>query len=254
MAEPHRLGTSLLPLLLWMSRSEDAAGTDRARLQIRVVASVVLTAVPTLVFIGALALTGSGEERERAVIKALEILGLRENPHFEHYWVLAWGEESTSATDYVFLSGGHLKYLVNAFFILSPAAIPILIGLGAAAPRRLVASPEARLLSAASACCLVYALALRPLWGPYDWDLFSITATCLVCLAGRMLIENEAVPTRAHLAAMAIGASMLLVTLPFLAVGIAPSKPAGPFTRDALRPSPDEPTWDAFERQLEPWL
>ena len=97
---------------------------------------------------------------------------------------------------------------------------------------------------------------LRPIWGPYDWDLFSLTAVSLASLAALLLVRSLEGPELAHVAAVVVGVSLLFVTLPLVAIGVAPGiapDDAGPFARGVERDE-GESGWDALERQIEPWL
>jgi hypothetical protein len=51
-----------------------------------------------------------------------------------------------------------------------------------------------------------------------------------------------------------IAASILLVLLPFVAIGIAPSQPSGLFADEHIERAPGESEWEAFERKIGPWL
>jgi hypothetical protein len=159
-----------------------------------------------------------------------------------------------AGTDYVLFSWAHLKHLANAYFILAPAAPPILLGFLIFARSRFTATRELTFLSGATACMLLYSVAVRPVWGPHDWDQFALTALCLGLLAGTLLVHHFEGEIRAQLAALAIGASLLFVTGPFVALTISPSHAAGPFVlRDLPREEGDN-SWDLFLKQVEPWL
>ena len=71
---------------------------------------------------------------------------------------------------------GTLISLINVVYGLTAWSMPgPAAGLAAAS----------RFLLAANVPLLVYALTLRPIWGPFDWDLFAITAFFLAALALR---------------------------------------------------------------------
>jgi len=141
---------------------------------------------------------------------------------------------------------------LNAFALLVPAVLPALALAVARRPRALVGGPECRLLAAAALPLALYALALRPFWGPWDWDLFSATALVLACLALRLVFELA--PARApSLAVACIGFQLLFFGVPFLWIGTGAVREAGPFgfqgfdydLRKAGTPPPE---------RLAPWL
>jgi hypothetical protein len=243
----------LTPTLLLLFHLKDPS-RGPARHAARGLAALPLLAAPTLLFLLLMAATGHGEDLERGWTKLRQILGLELNPYFANHWVLAWGEERGAITEYAIFSREQFKYLVNAFFVLAPASVPLLAGFACLRPRALLATPEASFLSAAALCTALYAFVLIPLWGPYDWDLFSLSAFCLAALAAHLVVGELAGSVRARLCAILLGASLLFVTLPFLWVGTAPSRHAGPFTEEAPKPADGESGWEAFQRRIEPWL
>jgi hypothetical protein len=159
-----------------------------------------------------------------------------------------------SGTLYTLFSWPHLKYLANAGYLLAPAAAPLVIAFAARSPGVLFARRETAFLSATTAMLLVYAAIVRPVWGPYDWDVFSLPALCAAALAADLLVHQLSGSRRAQLAALVIAASLLLVTAPFVAIGIAPSREAGLFAQERIERAPGESEWQAFERKIGPWL
>ncbi len=160
---------------------------------------------------------------------------------------------SGAGTRYAILSAGHVKYLANAFFLLSPQALPVLAGFLLLAPRRLFASRDVVFLVVASLFMLLYALVVRPVWGPYDWDLLSLTAVSLATLAATLLVRTLPDPPLRELGFVLVAGTLLVVTIPFVAIGIAPRHAAGPFAY-GVESAPGESPVDAFERNLGPWL
>jgi hypothetical protein len=156
-------------------------------------------------------------------------------------------------TDYALLSFAQLKYLANAGYILAPAAIPILVAFALFSRRRIVATPIARFLLSGCVPLFAYALALRPFWGPYDWDLFALTALFSAVLAAHLLAQwcedggDEDVAWRLVLAAH------VLVTIPILWIGVSVSHPAGPFSEHGFSLLQSKPG-TAAHQALKPWL
>ena len=132
----------------------------------------------------------------------------------------------------MFASRAQLKYLANAAFILCPSAIPVLVFLFAIGRRKLGRDTTALFLAALCLPLIVYAFALRPFWGPYDWDLFSITGFALILFqayALEILIE----PSRLrHIAVWLVSFQMFFVAAPFVALRDIPERDAGPFFQD----------------------
>jgi hypothetical protein len=188
------------------------------------------------------------------VERFLEIAGLRTHePGLVRWWVRGWGSYESIGTDVVFLSRAHLKYLANAFYLLAPGTVPLLVALALRAPRSLAATPTARFLLAAALPLVVYAGVDRPFWGPYDWDLFSIPVLCLSCLAVHALCLRLSRRALGHLLAWVVGFQLAFVGVPFLLAGALEVRPAGPFfprgplvdLPRAATPPPDD---------LAPWL
>ncbi len=236
-----------LPLVLRLA----APRLPLAAFALRSALSGVLALAPLALFLGVMFVTGHQEEIARAWEKGRQVAGLEPHPHIDYFWV--W-EGGGGRLDYAFLSAAQLKYLANALYLLAPAAVPVILGFALSSRRSLFRSPRAIFLAGAAACTILYALVLRPLWGPYDWDLFSLTAVSLSTLAAFLLVNGlgEELP---DLAALLVGAALLLVTIPFVVVGIAPSARAGPFDPgERIDVSPGESFQDAVQRHVAPWL
>ena len=219
----------------------------------RVLGAVLVGAAPVLVFLLVMWLRGRTAELAQASETLLRWGGFEPSPVGHEAFLRSPFGASGAGTRYAILSPGHLKYLANAFFLLVPSALPLLAVLLAAAPRRFVTTPQAIFLSCGALFMLLYALVVRPVWGPYDWDLFSLTAVALACLAAHVLVQTLPDPPLADLGVLLVGATLLLVTIPFVAIGIAPARDAGPFAYGLSSQAGESPV-DAFERQLGPWL
>jgi hypothetical protein len=245
-----------LPLLFHLSDPRQGFGALAARsLQ-----GWALAALPIPLFLLVMWMLGYEDDLARTWNKALHILGFFPNKNFEGSSLIRlWWQESVAGTDYVLFSWAHLKHLANAYFILAPAAPPILVGFLVFARDRFTATREQSFLTGATACMLLYCVAVRPVWGPHDWDQFALTAVCLGLLAGALVagtLEAGLFTTdlRAHVAALAIGGSLLFVTVPFVALTISPTRAAGPFVLRDLPAVEGDTSWDLFLKQVEPWL
>jgi len=228
-------------------------GRKPAWLLRRWVASGLLALVPTLLFfVGMIAATGSGDLA--AAWEKLQIWSVVGATEAHEAWLRPWGEPGPG-TRYRILSLAHLKYLGNSFFLLTPALLMIAPVLLVRVPRRFLATPEARFLATASLVMVLYTIIVRPVYGPYDWDLFSLTAVLLAALVGHVLVNGVAREIWEELGLLLLGAGALFVTIPFLAINLGPSREAGPFAIDALqREQVSDEADHEFERVLEPWL
>jgi hypothetical protein len=137
--------------------------------------------------------------------------------------------------------------------VLAPGALPVLVWFAWRNPRGFRATATARFLLAASLPLLVYALTLRPIWGPFDWDLFAITAFFLAALSAHMLCTALRDPTYAQVVIWLVGFSLLFVGIPLLLMGATAPGGAGPFGVGEFDFHSIEPTSASFET-LEPWL
>lgn len=173
---------------------------------------------------------GYTEDIERGLHVIMEVVAGEKTAEGldKQWWVRIGGEPGDVGLDYVFLGWGQLKYLANSAHVLMPFA-GLIIASVAIRCRTAFGTPAARLLLAASLPTIVYAFMLRPFWGPFDWDLFAITACCISLLAGHLLITSFESTTRAHVATCLLGFQILFVGLPFLVLGIFQPRDAGPF-------------------------
>lgn len=193
--------------------------------------SVAVAALPTFAFVAATMGLGRSEELQEAWTMGLNVLELRSDPERVRMWVRFWGSGPSVGTDVVFLSHAHLKYLVNAAWILSPFAVPALAfaALGRRSPP-LFDNPAAAVLGIALLLLVPYSVLLRPFWGPFDWDLFAVTAFFASLLAGSWLARSLDDEAWLHAAVWLIGFQLLFVGLPFLLLGVIEPRDAGPFT------------------------
>jgi hypothetical protein len=245
-----------LPTLLVLSR---LANPDRGRslgAQLpRWIGGLALSSVPILAFLLFIWGTGHVDDLERAADKAVRILGFAPDAHVEGgSFVQLWGGTSTAGTDYVILSWPHLKYLVNDFFVLAPAAIPVLLCFGFFARRAFTATREALFLSSLCLCLGFYTIVVRPVWGPHDWDIFTLTAVCLATLSGLLLVQRYDDRALAPLGSVLIGATLAFVTIPLIMIGVAPAHDAGPFAHTAIAAQEGSTAWQAFLSKIAPWL
>jgi len=247
----HAVSILLLPSLLWLLLRDRPGPLDALR---RLATAGAVALVPLAVFgAGAFAL-GAGEDLAAATAKALQVLGRDPDPDAIRWWVRGWGGAPSVGTDVVFFSRGHWKYVLNAGWLLVPFTAPaaVLIGLG----RRRGAPPadeRSRLLALCALPFLAYAFALRPFWGPWDWDLFSLAAvTGGAWLAHRLaaVLSEDALRDWGSLL---VSLQLLLVTLPFLAAGIGVRHEAGPFAPALFELQTARPMTPPGPR-LAPWL
>jgi hypothetical protein len=221
----------------------------------RAVRCLAVAAAPSFVFVLAVTVFGQPPDVDRAWKVVLETLGASPNVDAVRWWVRGWGGTPSVGTDVVFLSLAQLKYLGNAAYVLVPFAVPAL-GVVALWRRRLfLATRTARFLGVASVPLVVYAFALRPFWGPFDWDLFAISVLCLAALAAHLLATGLSETAFRHLAVQWIGFQLLFVSIPFLVTGLGVARDAGPFAPgyfhhelDLLTPEKEPPP------KLAPWL
>jgi len=249
----HPASLLLLPGLVVLPYLTDRDGGWRRWLG-TAAAGVMVAAVPGLVFLALIAMTGGGDAIATAVTTAREVAGEQLTPHAKRWWVRGWGGAPSVGTDYVFGSATQLKYLGNCAFLLCPAALAALVAAFAAGPRMLARDRELRFLGAMCAALVVYSFALRAFWGPFDWDLFSITAL-LLTLAGARAASITIPRTMArHALVAAIVLQALFIAAPMLALRTAPPRDAGPFAVTGyLHPdlhAPQTPPPAA----IEPWL
>lgn len=243
------LAPSLLLIALRHPDGPDAPATAVTR----IVRTALVGAAPIMGFLLAMLLLGNIADLAQAWETLRRWSGIEPSPVGHEAFLRAPFGGSGAGTRYAILSWGHVKYLANAFLLLAPAALPIVAVFLCIAPRRFVASTEASFLSSAALFMLAYALVVRPVWGPYDWDLFSLTAVAFACLAAHLLVQDVPEPPLADLGILLVAATILLITIPFLWIGVAPAYPAGPFAFGLETQAGESPV-DAFERQLGPWL
>jgi len=248
----HFSAVCLIPSLLLLPRLSARAGTARQEAG-RIIAGLALAASPSVVFLLVFWMLGAGVEFEQRWEVVSEILGTSDDPNALNRWVRGWGGEPSLGTDFVFLSLPHLKYLGNAAHVLAPGALPILVWFAWRNPRGFRATAPARFLLAACLPLLVYALTLRPIWGPFDWDLFAITAFFLAALSAHLLHAALRDPMYAHVVIWIVGFSLLFVGIPLLLMGVATPVDAGPFAVGEFDFHSIEPTSASF-KTLEPWL
>jgi hypothetical protein len=213
----------------------------------------LVTLAPTAAFFLLLLVTGHGQDLEAAVEKMLHWSDVGPTPEGHEAWIRLWGG-SGPGTLYMILGPGHLKYLINTFFVLAPWTFVLLAWLASRVPRRFVSGKQALFLGCACSMAVLYALIVRPVYGPYDWDLFSLTAALATLLAGHLLVTSMPRQGFSDLAALLIGSALLFTAIPFLIVGFSPRADAGPFATDQARPVPGERFEDSFNRLIEPWL
>jgi hypothetical protein len=159
----------------------------------------------------------------------------------------------TVGTDYVLLGVGHLKYLANAAFMLAGAPTAVLLALLVRDRGAWAGSTPVRFLGRSTALLGLTVLAVRPVWGPFDWDLFCVPAVFLACLAGAALAQVDDAGRRNHLLAAAVGLQLVFVGIPMLTVLQGAQRDPGPFGKARfeafLLPNQTPP-----QKRIAPWL
>ena len=96
--------------------------------------------------------------------------------------------------------------------------------------------PAVRFVAATAAGLLLGSLALRPIWGPFDWDLFAVTGLWIGFLGAILLAGLEAREVRTHVAAAALGLQFCFVGLPLVLIGQGATIDAGLFEKKDFDP------------------
>ncbi|MGH7288518.1 MAG: hypothetical protein ACREI8_10925 [Myxococcota bacterium] len=244
----HPSALALLPSLVLLLR-----GTALPRPARRILLGLGLASLPWLLFLPVMLATADRATLDHAREVFLQVLGLRHDAGAPHRWVRGWGGAPSVGTDYVFLAPAHLKYLVNAFHLLCAWALPALLLLAVRRRSLLFATPTARFLAVASLPLVGYALVLRPVWGPFDWDLFSLTALFLAALSAHLLAGALADLPFRHVLIWLVGFNLLFCGVPLLVIGFAPIRARGPFVPEAFDTAILDPSSAAFAR-IAPWL
>jgi len=217
------------------------------------VSSGAIAAAPFTLFLAIALVTGGSAQLLEAWDASVSIATSR-SEHGGHWLVLPFSTPGPS-TQWAVLSLPHLRFLANTAYLLAPCALPLLIGMKLSGPTPEPALHTTRFLATAALGTGLYALVLRPFWGPYDWDLFSLSALCVSCFAAYLWSRSDA-PWTASIGLLAAAAGWLYVALPALAIGLgAGIQPdAGPLVHDRLESEPGEEAWEALDRAMAPWL
>jgi hypothetical protein len=186
-------------------------------------------------------------------------------------WVGLPGHASNVGTDYALASASHLKFLANAGFVLAGASFMLAGASFMLAGASFILGPAFALrgrgagqggppldrqplifLATATAGLLAASFATRPIWGPWDWELFATTGLALALLAGTAL-SRLAPDVRQHLAVAAAGLQLCFVGFPLVVIGFGVPVDAGPFS--AKRADVDSIVLGpAPSRGIAPWL
>jgi hypothetical protein len=241
--EPYTL--VLLPSLLLLYRERTA----------RSVATTLGLALLPLALHIALLLLANPRDLPAATIVARALGSIRG-------WVPVQGS-SHLGTDYSLATAGHLKYLANSALVLAGGALLATAGVWGAervrfwadretGSQRWLDTPQLRFLGAATGGLVVASLAVRPVWGPWDWDLFASTALAFCLLSGAAMARLS-LDVRQHIAVAVAGLQLAFFGVPVVAIGFGSDIHAGPFAGrlfDAGLPQRDrEPP-----PRLAPWL
>ncbi len=242
----------LIPSLMFvLSATPALQGAPFARHFARWSVAACVTFAPTLLFFAALLATGQGQDLVAAVEKmqAWSEVGPTEG---HEAWIRFWGGDG-AGTRYAIFSAAHTKYLTNSFFLLAPFTLPLAF-VTLRAKALLWDSAPARFFGSASATSLLYAFIVRPVYGPYDWDLFSLTAAFVALWIGQALVRILAESLLRDVAALTLGVALLTTSFPLVAVGVRARSEVGPFSVDMVERKPGEDFDATFERNLGPWL
>lgn len=233
----HLAFICLVPSLLLLPNLKTQA--PQLKLARRVI-DLLWVALPTALFLLAMHVAGQDHSLKAAWLTCERILNLRPDPMLPNRWVGFGLDDGSLTATYTLFSASQFKYLVNAFFILAPWSLPVLVFLAVLSPKRLIETKEARFLSIVCLPLLLYAFALRPIWGPYDWDLFSLTALYVSFLAAHIWIAGMPERPVPDFVVFWLVAGLLFIAIPFLWMGVSVSYPAGPFAPQAF-------DWSLFE-------
>lgn len=169
-------------------------------------------------------------------------------------WVRPPGGAPGLGTDYRLLDGAHLKYLLNAGFVLAGGSVALAGALLTKARRvRRTALPPQRFLAAVTAGLVAVSLLVRPIWGPWDWELFAPAGLAICFWTGAALARAPDRDRRLQLAVAVAGLQLCFVGLPLVALGWGPRVDAGPLVEKRFDPglylTDREP-----RRRIAPWL
>ena len=224
----HLSALMLVPSLIvlpWLVEDRRTAADSLKRL----VRDGLVCAAPLAVFFALFFLAGHTEDLDRAWQRGLEVAGFSQAEVSKGWWVRGWSSYPSIGTDVIFLSFSHLKYLINALTLLGPAALVILVGCGFKRPGWLGRRPEGAFLALAAIPLLAYSCALRPFFGPLDWDLFALTVLVLFFWALFVVRVGFASRVRTHLLAVGIVFQLCFIGVPFLWSGVVARDTGGPF-------------------------
>jgi hypothetical protein len=101
---------------------------------------------------------------------------------------------------------------------------------------------------------LVYCAIVRPVYGPYDWDLFSLTAVWTSLTAASAL--SRKLPARAFLdlATLVTGLAAFTTAIPMLVIGLSARPESGPFSPELAPHEAGRSFEESFERRVAPWI
>ena len=118
----HAAAALLVPSLLAIGVLQFAAAAGARRVARSESRSLLLAGAPLAGFLVVQGLVAGTASALGAWTRVLEILGRGSETGGTRWWVRGWGGAPSIGTDVVWLSRAHLKYLLNAFSLLVPAA------------------------------------------------------------------------------------------------------------------------------------
>ncbi len=244
------LGPSLL-FALFGRDAEEGSRPGASEVVSRLARGAAVALAPMLVFLALVVVAGHGADLQTALEKLVR-WGTADESTGGDVWIRFFQPEG-EGTRYTILSPEHVFYLANAFFIMAPVT-PWLLGcLVAIQPRALVADRDVRFLLAGLIPLLVYALLVRPVYGPYDWDLFSLTAVWASFTAGVALARLLPPAAFVELVSLAVGIAVLVSAVPIATIGHSARSGQGPFSPE-FGDSVQHRVHDDFEQRMKPWI
>jgi hypothetical protein len=172
---------------------------------------------------------------------------------YGNYWVRLPFSQAGPGTEWTLFSATQFRFLANCLYLLAPTAFPLILGVSLARRSREPVPFTTYFLGIAALGTMVYALALRPFHGPYDWDLFSLTALCLSCFAALLWSRCQA-EWAGGVGLLAVAASFLFVALPLVVIGLHSTHEGGPLNDQKLEGQAGDTPLEALNRTIDPWL
>ena len=252
----HAAMVLLVPSIVILPRvvETDLRGMDWAK---KLALGALVASVPFAIFAIWIVSGAGGIGLGESWTRIAEIFGQNADPNARRWWVRGWGAEPSIGTDIVLFSRSQFKFLMNAAFLLCPSVIVCcIVSMLMKSSRTITENREWRVIRWLMFPTLIYGFALRPFWGPFDWDLFSVTALILVVAVSMYLVTAPfSGPVRRQIVVAIVAIQLFAFGVPFTFLGEEPKRDAGPFfpegnylNLDLAEPATEPPP------QLKPWL